>query len=217
MIDLATLAAEPPVDVAPPGQMEVITLATYQHSDFEPRRSRLAGNGNRSLPGEMPGTEFMDFHFRKALRFATRIELCDRALGKYYGDNYEYTLRGFLRWLEAILANPAECQVDLHCESPAGLKDHAIETELRTGKRGRLASITIRVHYYDGTGFTDSLPHERFIRTDQVALSIDRGLDFLDRSTKANRDVLVTYTDATDCETVLKHYATKRCGVARLI
>jgi hypothetical protein len=100
---------------------------------------------------------------------------------------------------------------------PAGQKSHAIEYELRRGLIGRLASSTIRVHYYDGAGLADSLPHERFIMTEQIALSIDRGLDFLDRSSRTNRDVFIACTDPTECQATLNYFAVKRCGAPQII
>lgn len=217
MIDLAVLTAELPPDTTLPNEMEVTTLATYQHASFEPERSRLASGGKQTVPGKMTAADFMNFHFRKALRFATKIELCDRALGMHFAENYEYTLREFFRWLEPILAEPEACILSLHCQQPVGVRSHAIETALRSGRRGRLTDMTIRVQYYDGSGIDGSLPHERFILTEQIALSIDRGFDFLERKSKRNRDVAIAIADVAGCEAVLAHFSRMRIGTAQTI
>lgn len=215
MIELALLSAEPPPETVVPDGLEVVTLSQYQHSAFEPQRSALAVNGKRTPPGEMTNSVFMDFHFRRAFAYATKIELCDRMFGRKYGDNYKYTMQQFLSWLEDVIRDPESCELAIHCEKPDGFKDDAIEQELRDGKRGRLERLKITVAYYDGTGLSDSLPHERFIVTDQAALSIDRGLDYLDRASHSNRDVYVSCTDPAECESLLSFYAPRRLGMPR--
>jgi hypothetical protein len=182
---------------------------SYQHTDFEPRRSKLASVGSRTEPGAQSQTDFLDSHFRKALRHASRIVLCDRLFGRKYGDNYEYTITKVLRWLEAVLDSPATCTLEVHCERPPGLGHRALEGDLKAGRTGRLGSLRMTVYYYNNPGIEDVLPHERFVLTDQFAFSIDRGLDFLDKSTKRNRDVSVRYADADSCQTTLRFFARK--------
>ena len=50
------------------------------------------------------------------------------------------------------------------------------------------------------------MPHQRFILTDQFAIEIDRGLDFLDRSTHKNRDVLVNTKSHSETSKLLAAY-----------
>jgi hypothetical protein len=51
----------------------------------------------------------------------------------------------------------------------------------------------MEIQFYQFPSSDNALPHERFILTDQIALSIDRGLDFLDKNTRKNRDVDIGY------------------------
>jgi hypothetical protein len=209
LIDMALLESLPSPENAIPAGLEVATLATYQQTNFETVRSRLASDGRTTKPNEVAEVDFLEFHFHKGLRYATKIQLCDRLFGAKYADNYQYTIRRFFRWLESVLADPASCEIEIHTEQPRGIANRTIESEIRGEKVGNLAAVTIRMHYYDGSGLSDSLPHERFVLTDQVALSIDRGLDFLDRTTRMARDVFVTYKDGDECEAVLTYYAAK--------
>jgi hypothetical protein len=209
LIDVAVLSTEAKPGSELPAGLEIATLATYQHTDFEPRRSKLASVGSRTEPGAQSQTDFLDSHFRKALRHASRIVLCDRLFGRKYGDNYEYTITKVLRWLEAVLDSPATCALEVHCERPPGLGHRALEGDLKAGRTGRLGSLRMTVYYYNNPGIEDVLPHERFVLTDQFAFSIDRGLDFLDKSTKRNRDVSVRYADADSCQTTLRFFARK--------
>jgi hypothetical protein len=209
MIDLALLALKPDGDPAIDG-LEAATLANYQQTQFELLRFNLAVNGKTTATNTSPEQDFLDFHFKKALRHANRIDFCDRLFGSKYADNFEYTVRRMLNWMQSVLADPGSCIITFHCEKPNGSKDKAIEAELRNGIKGKLKDLKIRVVYYDVTGLSECLPHERFVFTDQVAIGIDRGLDFLDKGTRRARDVFVTYKKIEECESVLQYYRNKQ-------
>jgi hypothetical protein len=181
-------------DVPMSDGVEVATLADYQNTDFEAERSRLASEGRTFHDGQLRGGDFLESTFKKAFRFAARLEICDRLFGREYGPNFEYSTREFLGWLETIIYEPVALErVIFHCGVPAdayGLDESDIVRDLSATKRGRLANISIEVRFY---AQNSSLPHERFILTDQVAFEIGRGMDFLNRATGMNRDVMVNY------------------------
>jgi hypothetical protein len=56
------------------------------------------------------------------------------------------------------------------------------------------------------------MPHQRFILTDQFAIEIDRGLDFLDRATHKNRDVSVNTKSHSETSKLLAAYAGNLAG-----
>ena len=198
-----------------PARSQTSTLASYQHTNFEIERARLATEGRTSLGGAMTETDFLNIHFDKALRYVGRIEICDRIFGRNFGDNFEYTARVLLHWLENVITDPAHCIMICHVGAPPGLMLNHIQTQLTSFRRGRLAGLPIELHVYDVPQPDQCLPHERFIVTDQLALEIGRGMDFLDRATHRNRDVSIGYKSMKEVQDLLNSYAIYKRPVVR--
>jgi hypothetical protein len=191
-----------------PGKCQSATLLTYQGSLFEDDRSRLSSDGSTCADGTVAEGPFLYRHFFRALRHASEIHICDRLVGKYWGDNYEYTTRKFLEWLGAIVADTKGCRIHIHTDQPAGHKSAYIKGELTTYKASGLNGAKLEVVYYND----DRLPHQRFIVTNQVAISIDRGMDFLDRHSRACRDVEINTKSVEETLALLDRCKGDVCG-----
>jgi hypothetical protein len=74
-------------------------------------------------------------------------------------------------------------------------------------KRGRLGRITLKLCLYDEVSDKKALPHDRFIVTDQVAIGLPRGMDFLNRVTKKNRDLTLDYKSGNEVKKLVASYA----------
>lgn len=190
-----------------PAGVEVSTLSTYQHTNFETERSRLASEGRTFQEGELTEAEFLRKNFAKALRFAVRIEVCDKLFGRLFGDNFEYTVRKMLQWLEQQVDDPNKCELIFHCGAPEKATIQHMKTQLASFKYGRIASLPMELHFYELPNPDHCLPHERFILTDQIALEIGRGMDFLDKNTKKNRDVSIGYKNWQEVNDLLRSYS----------
>jgi len=59
---------------------EITMLDNYNQSNFASSRSELAKNGMTLKPDQLEQSEFLDKIFKKALMYASRIEICDRIL-----------------------------------------------------------------------------------------------------------------------------------------
>jgi hypothetical protein len=203
------LLKEIPTNTTIPAGVEVTTLATYQNCNFECGRSLLASNGKTMKEGDLDERAFLDQTFGKALRFAGRIEVCDRLFGRKFGDNYLYTTKTMLRWLEQVIRDPDSCKLIFHCGKPDdeyGPDIEYIRTKIAKYKKGRLSSFHIELVFYDNPDSEKSLPHDRFIFTDQIAFGIDRGMDFINRATQKNRDVSIGYKSIKEIDELLKSY-----------
>lgn len=206
-LDLIFVESREAISTAPAG-VDVATLADYQITDFENDRSRIAAEGMAFRTGEMTEIEFLDRTFKKALRHASRIEVCDKLFGKFR-DNFVYSIGVFLTWLAQILEDPANCSLVIHC-GEIDVSENYLRGELAKFKTGRLAGLTIEVQPY-GLGDPDHcLPHDRFILTEQVALTIGRGMDFLDRNTQQNRDLVVDYKSRKQVDDILQSYGPEK-------
>ncbi|MEA1878026.1 MAG: hypothetical protein U9N86_14310 [Bacteroidota bacterium] len=190
-----------------PAGVEIASLATYQNTDFEIRRSKLASDGLIIKNGNLEEEDFWDQCLKKALRFSTRIEICDRLFGKMFADNYKYNVKIMLRWLERILIDPDNCSLLFHCEKPDGFTDQYMAAELTALKKGRISNMPIAVQFYQHPGLANCLPHARFILTDQIVLKIDPGMDFLDPKTGKNRDACIECKSSKEVNTLLKSYS----------
>ncbi len=188
--------------------VEVTRRRTYHESAFEMKRSEIAVYGKTCNPGEMNGDDFMEFHFAKALRHASTIEICDRVCGKVnFADNYRYTTKQFVHWLGRVLSDPKNCTIVFHFGQPSGQGDQFILHELASLKKGPLSATSVKVHFYDESLPNPTLPHQRFIMTDQIAIDIDRGMDFLDRYTLKCRDTYVNYQNPREAQKLLGSYS----------
>jgi hypothetical protein len=184
--------------------VEVATRRTYHYSTFEPKRSGLAVHGKTCNPGDMDETSFLDFHLSRALRYAAEIHICDRICGSHnLSDNFRYTIKRLMAWLGSVLADPSSCKLIFHLGEPSGKGKEFIVQELTSFKKESLSRTSIVAHFYN-----ESLtpPHQRFILTDQIALNVDRGLDFLDRRTRKCRDTYINCQKPEEAQRLLSSY-----------
>ena len=205
LLDLI-LVEEFPTDFKDPDGLEIATLGTYQTTNFETYRSQMVSNGLIINNGDLEGKDFWDKCFGKALRFSRKIDICDRLFGKLFGDNYKYNVKVMLRWLEKTVLDPNNCKLVFHCEKPDGNTDIYMKTQINSFRQGRLSKMPIEIQFYQLPNLEKSLPHARFIITDQITLKIDPGMDFLDPKTGKNRDVCIEYKSCKEVNTLLKSY-----------
>lgn len=164
------------------GRTDVCSLANYQFTDFEHLRSSVAQGGETYCHAEQDGEAFLDGNYRKALRHACWIKVCDGSFGKEFKENYRYSCERFLTWLREIHADRGRCTVTFLCVDPSyGSADPNARNELSR----MLEAHGAKVEFYS------RLPHERFILTDQIAFEIGRGMDFLLPANDRNRDVSI--------------------------
>ena len=189
-------------------------LATFQHTAFERERFTRALNGRVFVRGELSEADFLTSNFANALRYAARIQICDRILGSF-GDNFEHTIKVLLRWLEPILHNPPACEITIHCQRVAGRDDHLCHM-VRSFRFGRLAQTVTKVAFYENPAGRHALPHDRYIWTDQFAFDIGRGMDFLDRETRKNRDVSINLKSVSEVTAAMAHFAGMRTETREL-
>lgn len=196
---------------------EITTRRTYQNTAFEQERSTIAVNGKTCVQGEMEIITFLNFHFARALKHATEIHICDRISGsKSFADNFLYTIEQFISWLGSLLNDPASCKIVFHLGQPKGFgSDHVLE-KLATIKKKSLPKSQILLQFYNDVPATQTLPHQRFIMTDQIALNIDRGLDFLDRVTHKCRDTYISCQDSQDAQRLLDVYSSGRLPIQKV-
>ncbi|MBM3839075.1 MAG: hypothetical protein FJ398_14125 [Verrucomicrobia bacterium] len=190
--------------------IEVSKLKTYQNSQFEEKRAEVAANGRVYAGGEEVVDKFLDTNFWKALRASKRIHIWDKLFGERFGDNFEFTTRRLLQWLSDALLDPTACELVFHCGKPLKATSDHIVQKLSSFRRERTASMKISVQFYDPTDGDADLPHGRFIVTDQFAIEIERGMDFLDKKTERNRDGSFNLKDDGEIARVLQRYAQPR-------
>ncbi len=202
--------------LAPVGT-ESATRRTYQSTAFEPLRSSFAVNGKTCKQGEMNCEAFLNLHFARALKYASEIHLCDRICGsRNFADNFIYTIKELIGWLESNLSDPAACKIVFHLGQPRGLGIHHILDELSTFRKKSLPKTDIELRIYNDSTNTQSLPHQRFIMTDQIALNIDRGLDFLDRTTHQCRDTYIGCQNQQEAIQLLDDYTFGCCATHKI-
>jgi hypothetical protein len=187
---------------APTG-CELAPLSKYQEALFEEERSRRSSDGRTTPEAGLGEQDFLDEHFQRALRHAGNIEMCDRLAGTKFADNYKHTIKRLFQWLETALEDPGSCAIVFHLGEADGHKSTYIKDQLTNFRsNGSLSGTPVEIRYYRG-----AMPHQRFILTDQFALEIDRGLDFLDRATHKNRDVSVNTKSHSETSKLLAAYS----------
>ena len=156
------------------------SLTAYHISNFERERSKQVDDG-LILEGETTAIDFFPDRFGKLLPLAKRAIIVDGILGRYFGDNFEYTLKILIDYLETTNTSPAGFTLEIHTEQ----SERITLLEERLGKW--CASINYRVHTYPKVG------HERYLFTDQFGLQLGIGTDLLDRQTGRNRGTDFSY------------------------
>lgn len=182
-------------DVAPSshGQCEITKLETYQRTAFEEKREKAATHGREYSGGEFSEREFLARNFRKALRFAVRVEICDALLGRKFADNYDHTLKLLLGFMDEVLVERQSCELTIHCEQSD--RNHHLLTRIAAHRPAGLSNLMIKAVFYSPSNDHQCLPHERYLATNQFGFVIGRGMDFLDRSTGKNRDCSLNLKD----------------------
>ena len=171
---------------------------------------KFATNGMLFAPEQMSEVDFLNKTLRKVLKHCSTIQVYDEVMGNRWGDNFEYTIKTFLFWLEGFVAEPGKIQLHLYCGKPPGFLDNHMKGQLKSFRRGRLSNLPITIHFHDTLAGTDNLPHDRFLATDQIAIEIGRGMDFLTRRTRKNRDASFSLKDLTELGGFLKSAATSQ-------
>lgn len=190
------------------GKVEAAALDNYNQSGFESKRSNLASNGRVLQDGELDQSEFLEEVFKKVFIHTKRIEICDRIFGKKFNDNFEYTFSTLFKWLGNILNEPGHFEkIVIHCEKPDGYTDEHIKTQLSDLKSEEQSNIKIEIVFYHREELgMNALPHDRFIITDQIALDIGRGMDFLNKHTKRNRNISIKTAKNDEITKLIKSY-----------
>lgn len=189
---------------------ETATLTTYQFTHFARDRANIASGGVTLEEGELDELIFLDRFLKKALKYAHSIEICDKIFGDNYGGNYKYTAQVFFNWLEQNLADPDNCKIVIHCGVPDETWLDVMKDHLLSLKIGRLAGVTMKLCLYDQVSVNAALPHDRFIVTDQITIGLPRGMDFLNRVTKKNRDLTLDYKNGDQVNKLIASYAEGR-------
>ena len=183
-------------------RFEISTIKSYYYSKFFYSRSELNENGKTCVLGEMDQDSFLEYHFNKGIKYAKKIHICDRFVGsKNLPDNFLYTIKVFLAWLGNILYDPDNCEIIFHTGQPKGEGAHHIEHKIKSYKIRFLKKTKVSIIFYD------KLPHQRFLLTNQIAMDIDRVMDFFDKNTKKCRDTRITYRDVDDAVKLLDAYS----------
>lgn len=206
LLDILVLAEKS--DIKESSEYEIATLKTYQFTNFELKRSNLVKNGKIWQEGDLDEIKFLDINFKKALRFAEEIIICDMILGKKcFPENYHYTISKMFRWLGQSLPYPFNLRkLIVHCEKPAGKGIEHVKGRFEKLKHGRLSNLEIEIDFYQKVEDRNTLPHDRFILTSQVAFAVGRGMDFLCKETETNRDVTISYLETQELHKFLNSY-----------
>ena len=170
-------------------ETSVLGLFAFVGSPFDQKRSTHAHHGIALRGGEHAPQDFYTLYLAKALRYAGTIEICDQQAGAHYAGNYRHTLQNLFRLYAQDCSSGATKAITLHIGDGAR-RDHCC-TEIPSLCR----DLQILIRVYDGQTAATSLPHERYLLTDQFAFEIGRGLDLFDSSTNRNRDVSISFKD----------------------
>lgn len=168
---------------------EVGGLSEYAVSDFERERAKNVDDG--LIPeGEDTADEFFPRKFGKLVRFAQKITIIDAILGRKFGDNFQYTLKRLICFLEEQNVHPEELAIEIHTEEERSqyLKD-------RLQEWCTIVNPSVITHA--------SLHHERYFFTDQFGLKLGIGCDLLDRRTQRNRGTDFSYSRPSNKSRIL--------------
>ncbi len=177
-VDLILTDDELPAD---PRMPERAAFSVYALSNFERERSKQADDG-LILEGDDSADEFFPIRFGKLLPLAKRAVIVDAILGRKFGDNFQYSLKRLVEYLEASHCSPSDLVLEIHTED----SDRVDFLEQRLGEWCK----TIRFKVYRHT----KVPHERYLFTDQFGLQLGIGMDLLDRHSERNRGTDFSYS-----------------------
>ena len=103
-----------------PDQLPQANLGNFNSSSFEVDRGKYASKGMICYPGEFSEQDFLEKALRKFLKNCSAIHVYDEIMGKHWGDNFEYTFRTLLFWLEGFIVDTGTCNLNLYCGKPPG-------------------------------------------------------------------------------------------------
>lgn len=164
-----------------PKMPERATFSSYAISNFERERSKQVDDG-LILEGEDSGEEFFQNRFGRVLPLAKRVIIVDAILGRKFGDNFQYTLKRLIDYLEVNHSSPADLVLGIHTEE----SDRITLLEHRLGEWCKATQF--KVYRYT------EVTHERYLFTDQFGLQLGIGMDLLDRHSKRNRGTDFSYS-----------------------
>lgn len=193
-------------DIECPPEFEITDLSNYQNTQFENLRSELVRDGKDYAGGELDEIDFLNSNYKKAFMYSTRLEICDGVFGSNFADNFDYTTKVLFRWLEQIHTDPNNLKIVFHCAKPKGHRDEYLKNRLAQYKSSRLSSTQIELIFYETADGSQRLPHDRYFITDQIAFQIGRGMDFLDRNTRKNRDTTIELKNPFIIEAKIEQY-----------
>jgi hypothetical protein len=190
---------------------EVCSLASYQFTDFEGRRSLSAHGGVTLGFREISPEQLFERHFHRALRHAQQVQICDGSFGENFNQNYRYTVERFLTWLRTANVLGSRCKVSFQCLAAFREEDRSNRALRRRDWRPDEKKCAQVRSFLDNLGVSAELyrflPHDRFLLTDQFALEIGRGMDFLDQRNECIRDVSLATKDLRQVKRLLGRYA----------
>jgi hypothetical protein len=163
-----------------PRSPERTGLDGYVISSFERERAKQSDDG-LIAEGEDAADDFFAKRFGKLLPLAKRVTIIDGILGRKFGDNFQYTLKRLIQYLESTNADPSELLLDIHTEDG----DRIDFLEQRLGEW--CSAIRYQVHRHQ------RVPHERYLFTDQFGLQLGIGCDLLSKETGRNRATDFSY------------------------
>lgn len=194
---------------------EVDTLNNYFQTRFESERFNLASYGILCQEGELDENEFLDKYFKKAFIHTRKVEIYDRIFGSRFNDNFAHTFKTLFKWLENNLVDPKSFEgIIIHGEMGYDCNDSYLKyitNSLSDIKKRKFENIFIELRLYSESmpGQSGcSLGHPRFIVTDQVAFNIERGMDFLNREYRRNRQTILNLLDSESVRDMLRKLKT---------
>jgi hypothetical protein len=164
-----------------PQSPERTSFNTYAISNFERERAKDIDDG--LIPeGAYSASDFFPKRFGKLLPLAKQVVIFDGILGRKFGDNFQYSLRLLIQYLESTNAAAHEFVLEIHTED--GERIDFLEQRLGEWCK----KIQYKVHRHT------KVVHERYLFTDQFGLQLGIGMDLLDRRTERNRGTDFSYS-----------------------
>lgn len=161
--------------------------------------------------GEWNRSKFENKFLIPIFKYASYVDIFDRMSGQSLRqgsgistiisddirDNYRKNLEWIVKtfWEKSELKE-VERSIELYCAiNPCGLSEEhiqqACEVMCAFEKKMKGQGLPIKVHLKKETD-DKKMPHDRYIKTDQIAFQIGRGIDLLNNEGKI-RDVTITY------------------------
>lgn len=183
---------------------EITSLEEYDNTEFAKTRRELSSEGKIFREKEYSEDSFMNLVFGKMLKHVQKIDVIDKLFGTKFSGNFEYSAKKLIEFISYNLADQKECkELIFHCGTPKGSTDDHIKTKLSEFKKNKLVNVPIKVNFYgpkptkkNAVNVNHYMPHHRYFITDQIAISSDRGMDFLNKKEKKNRETNVKYENS---------------------